>query len=82
MKKRRQQWTTLLETESPLEASVIQSKLESFDIPCTLKYESSSHLFGIMIDGLARVKVLVPQEYLELAQQALRPGEVDSPDDA
>ncbi len=72
----------LVETESPIEAEVIQSKLESFNIPCRVESESAGHLFGIMIDGLARVRISVPEESLDLAREALKQGEVDPPDES
>ena len=72
----------LVETESPIEAEVIQSKLESFSIPFSVESESAGHLFGIMIDGLARVRIYVPEESLDLAREALKQGEIDPPEES
>jgi len=71
----------LLETTDPVEADVIKAKLESFGIPCLLKRESAGHLYGIMIDGLAAVQILVTEECLELARRAIEPGEQDPPEE-
>jgi hypothetical protein len=71
----------LLETTNPVEADVIKAKLESFGIPCLLKRESAGHLYGVMIDGLAAVRILVPEECLELARQVIEPEELDPSDE-
>ena len=71
----------LLETTDPIEADVIKTKLESFGIPCLLKRESIGVLYGVMIDGLAAVRILVPEESLELARKAIEPGEEDPPEE-
>lgn len=81
MKDRDRPLVVLLETEDPAEADIVRSKLEAFDIPCIIRNESAGHLFGIMLDGLARTKILVPEDCLELAREALKPGELDSPDE-
>jgi hypothetical protein len=82
MKAPHKRFVIVLDTDNPVEASVAQSKLEAFGIPCTLKGESASHLYGIMVDGLARVQILVAEDDLDLARQALKPGEVDSGEEA
>ena len=71
----------LLETQDPVEADVVKTKLESFGIPCLLKRESAGHLYGIMIDGLAAVRILVPEESLELARQAIGPEDEIPPEE-
>jgi len=71
----------LLETTDPIEADVIKTKLESFGIPCLLKRESVGFLYGVMIDGLAAVRILVPEESLELARAALEPEEEAPPEE-
>lgn len=77
MKHPHEKLAVLAETTDPSEAEVIRSKLESFGIPCLLRSESAGRLFGVMVDGLARVRILVPEESLDLARQALEPGLVD-----
>jgi hypothetical protein len=47
-----------------MEAEILKSKLESFDIPCLLKFETAGRLLGITMDGLGEVKVMVsPKDY-------------------
>jgi hypothetical protein len=44
-----------------------KSKLEAAGIPVLLKYESAGPVFGITVDGLGEVRVLVPEEYSQEA---------------
>ena len=51
-----------------LRAQVIKSKLEYADIPVLLEYESVGPIYGITVDGLGEVRVLVPTEYADQAR--------------
>ncbi len=51
-----------------LEAQVIKGKLESAGIPVFLKYESLGRVYGITVDGLGEVQVVVPKERAEEAR--------------
>ena len=53
-----------------VEAEIIKTKLKSAGIPCYLKFESAGRLFGITMNGLGEVKVMVqPQHYSEALKQ-------------
>jgi len=55
---------TLIAVDGMMEAEILKSKLESFDIPCLLKFETAGRLMGITMDGLGEVKVMVsPKDY-------------------
>lgn len=45
-----------------MEAEVIKGKLESFGIPVLLRYESIGVVYGLTVEGLGQVEVLVPTE--------------------
>ncbi len=51
-----------------LKAQVIKAKLEQEGIPVLLKYESIGPVYGITVDGLAEVSILVPGEYVDQAR--------------
>ena len=54
----------LIVVEGLMEAEIIKSKLESFEIPCALKFESAGRLMGITMNGLGKVQVMVaPGDY-------------------
>lgn len=57
-----------------------KSKLEAMGIPAMLKYDSAGPVFGITVDGLGEVSVMVPESYSEEATTLLsdlpeEPGE-------
>lgn len=59
----------LMAVEGSLEAEIIKSKLENFQIPVLLKFESVGHIFGITMNGLGKVKIMVPEIYLAEARK-------------
>ncbi len=71
---------TVYIAQGQLAASVIKSLLESEGIPAILQYESLGIVYGMTVDGLGQVKVLVPQQLEEQARAIL--AEAASADDA
>jgi hypothetical protein len=61
--------------QGELEASVIKSHLECEEIPVMLQYESVGRVFGLTVDGLGEIKILVPQELAERAKEIIKPRE-------
>lgn len=62
--------------QGELEASVIKSHLECEGIPVMLQYESVGRVFGLTVDGLGEIRILVPQELVERAKEIIKPREV------
>ena len=58
-----------------MEAQIIKGRLESEGIPVLLSYESAGLIYGITIDGLGEVKVMVPKRLEEEAKGILAAGE-------
>ncbi|MFN8596030.1 MAG: DUF2007 domain-containing protein [Anaerolineae bacterium] len=60
-----------------LEAEAIKGRLETSGIPAALDYESVGRAYGITIDGLGEVRVLVPIERAADARELLteEPGD-------
>ncbi len=58
-------------TSGQLNGHLIKSKLESEGIPAILQYESAGLVYGLVVDGLGMVKVLVPEKCLEQAKEVL-----------
>ena len=58
-------------------ANVLKSHLESEGIPVLLGYESAGRVYGLTVDGLAQVRILVPRELAEEARQIIEPREPD-----
>lgn len=53
------------------EAEIVKGRLESEGLPVLLRYESAGLVYGITVDGLAQVKVCVPQTMAERARAIL-----------
>ena len=64
-------------TSGLLQAEIIKGKLESNDIPVLLEYESLGPVMGLTLDGLGQVRVLVPEDKLEMAQALVDDVEED-----
>jgi len=54
-----------------MEAHIIKGRLESEGIPALLSYESAGLVYGITVDGLGEVKVMVPQRLAQEAKEIL-----------
>ncbi len=52
-------------------AQIIRARLEDEGIPSALSYESASIVYGLTIDGLGEVRILVPEAYYEQAKAVL-----------
>jgi hypothetical protein len=63
--------------QGELQASVVKSHLEHEGIPVLLQYESAGRVFGLTVDGLGEVKILVPGEYAEDARRIIEPRDID-----
>ncbi len=54
-----------------LQAKALQAKLESNHIPVALDYESVGPVYGITVDGLGAVRLLVPARLARRARHLL-----------
>ncbi len=52
-------------------ANIIKSKLESYGIPVLMKYESAGIVFGLTLNGLGKVEIMVPEHMKEQAKLLL-----------
>lgn len=57
-------------------AHIIKSHLESEGIPAYLKKESVGLVYGLTVDGLGQVSILVPRELAEDAKRIIKPQDV------
>jgi len=58
-----------------MEAQIIKGRLESEGIPVLLSYESAGLIYGLTVDGLGEVKIMVPKHLAEEAKEILGIGE-------
>jgi hypothetical protein len=52
-------------------AEIYKGKLEAMDIPVMLQYDSAAKLFGLTIDGLGEVRIMVPSTHAAEAKMLL-----------
>ena len=52
-------------------AQIYKSKLEAAEIPVLLQYESAGLVYGITVDGLGAVRIMVPEDYADEAKALL-----------
>jgi hypothetical protein len=69
-------FVVIAKVQGELKASVLKSHLESEGIPVMLQYESLGRVYGITIDGLGEVSILVPQEHAEEARNIIEPSDI------
>ncbi len=54
-----------------MEAQVIRSLLESYDIPCFLKSNAAPSVHMFTVDGMAEVRILVMDSMAERAKELI-----------
>ena len=60
-----------------LEAEAVKGRLETSGIPAALDFESIGRTFGITIDGLGEVRILVPSSRAADARELLSVSAAD-----
>jgi len=66
-----EKWKVAHVAAGMIDANIVAGRLETDGIPVKLKYEAVGVLYGLTVDGLGEVKVLVPAGYMEKALEAL-----------
>jgi hypothetical protein len=64
-------FATVYRSQGMLSAQVVKAKLESAGVPVMLKYEAAGQIFGLTVDGLGLVEVLVPVAWADEARALL-----------
>jgi hypothetical protein len=73
---------TVYRSMGMLGAQVVKAKLEAYEIPVMLKYESAGLVFGLTVDGLGMVEVQVPEDRAEEAEAIVAEDEPEAEADA
>jgi len=58
-------------SQGHLRAHVAKSKLAAAGIPALLSYDAASLIYGITVDGIGKVRVMVPEQYAAEARSML-----------
>lgn len=68
MSKTNEKLVEVYKAHGEMEAQVIKAKLESHGIPVLLKSTAAPSIHVFVIDGLGEYRVMVPEDFLEEAQ--------------
>ncbi|MFC1946187.1 DUF2007 domain-containing protein [Chloroflexota bacterium] len=82
MAKQKSGFVEITSVQGEIAASVLKSHLESEGIPVVLKYESAGRVYGITVNGLGAVRILVPAEHAEKACHIIEPKDPKDPEDS
>ncbi len=67
-------------------AQIIRARLEDSGIPAALSYESAGLVYGLTVNGLGEVRILVPKSFYDQAKAVIEDGsepesrDADSPE--
>ncbi|HPC03538.1 MAG TPA: DUF2007 domain-containing protein [Syntrophales bacterium] len=64
-------WEVVHFAQGMVKARIVSGRLESEGIPVKLRYEAVGTIYGLTLDGLGEVKVLVPAEEASRARDVL-----------
>ncbi len=64
-------WTMVCKASGLTQAEIIAGRLRTEGIETRLEYESIGKVYGLTLDGLGEVKVMVPEACAEKARQVL-----------
>jgi len=58
-----------------MEAQVIRSLLEYHSIPCLLRGEAARNIYGLTVDGIAEVRIMVWERMADKARSLIKEKE-------
>jgi len=64
-------WVVVSVATGMINANIIVGRLESEEIPTKLQYDVVGAIYGLTLNGLGEVKVLVPSRYVLRAEEVL-----------
>jgi hypothetical protein len=70
-------WEELTVIGGLVPAQLFKTRLESAGIPVLLNYESAARLFGLTLNGLGKIRVMVPQSRRAEAEAVLAEPALD-----
>ncbi len=69
--KREREFTSIYTAAGEPEAYIVKGRLECAGIPVMLRYESAGVIYGLTVDGLGQMEILVPSDLAEDAKKLL-----------
>jgi hypothetical protein len=68
----REELVEVYRASGEIEAQVIRSLLEYHGIPCLLQGEAARNIYGLTVDGIAEVRVMVRAEMADRARSLIK----------
>ncbi len=65
------EWKVIFFASGMTQAGIVAGRLEAEGIPTRLEYEAIGRIYGLTLNGLGEVKVLVPEADMEKARRVL-----------
>jgi hypothetical protein len=64
-------WVTVHKTNGITDAEILKNMLESFGIPAQVSYEAAGRIYGLTMDGMGVVALLVTEDRAQEARDIL-----------
>ncbi len=64
-------WVAVHKTNGITDAEILKNMLESFGIPARVSYEAVGKIYGLTMDGMGVVALLVPEDRAQEARDIL-----------
>ncbi len=78
----RREWTQLTIETDPIRASLLEGRLKSEEIPVMLRNdEAAGQIYGFTVGRLAQIRILVPENKLQMAQKVMEQIEKNKHDE-
>ncbi len=66
-----EKWEVAHVSSGMINANIVAGRLETEGIPVKLRYEAVGVIYGLTLDGLGEVRIMVPSGYLKRAREVL-----------
>jgi hypothetical protein len=66
-----EKWKVANVSSGMINANIVAGRLEVEGIPVKLQYEAVGVIYGLTLNGLGEVRVMVPSSYLKMACEVL-----------
>ena len=66
-----EKWKVAHVAAGMIDANIVAGRLETEEIPVKLQYEAVGVIYGLTLDGLGKVEVMVPEKDVARAREVL-----------
>jgi len=66
-----EKWEVVNVSSGMIHANIVAGRLKAENIPVTFQYEAAGVIYGLTLDGLGEVRVMVPSRHVKRAREVL-----------